>query len=90
MSSGQWGWGGHTTGGTVRSRKPRVSGKGGHNYRQREAERGQASPFHEDPSLHRVHDAPELGLLLCAAAFGPGLLGEGGGQPVPHLRGHGI
>lgn len=47
-----------------------------------------SSPFHEDPSLHRMHDAPELGLLLCSAAFGPGLLGEGGGQPVPHLRRH--
>ena len=47
-----------------------------------------ASPLHEDPSLHRVHDAPELGLLFRAAAFGPGLLGEGGGQPVPHLRRH--
>lgn len=46
---------------------------------------GPASPFHEDPSLHCVDDAPELGLLLRSAAFGPGLLGEGGGQPVPHL-----
>lgn len=54
------------------------------------AERGRASPLHEDASLHSVHDAPELGLLLCSAAFGPGLLGEGGGQPVPHLRRHSV
>ena len=47
-----------------------------------------ASPLHEDASLHCVHDAPELGLLFRSAAFGPGLLGEGGGQPVPHLRRH--
>ena len=47
-----------------------------------------ASPLHEDARLHRVHDTPELGLLFRSAAFGPGLLGEGGGQPVPHLRRH--
>lgn len=82
------GGGGHTTGGTVGPRKPRVSGKEGHS--EREAGHGRASPFHEDAGLHSMHDASELGLLLRAAAFGSGLLREGGGQPVPHLRRHSI
>lgn len=54
----------------------------GHN---REVENGQTSPLHKDPSLHSMHNASELGFLFCPATFGSGLLGEGGGQPVPHL-----
>lgn len=43
------------------------------------AEYWQTSPLHEDPGLHSMHDASELGLLFCPATFGSGLLGEGGG-----------
>lgn len=48
----------------------------------------QHPPLHEDASLDGVNDAAKFGFLLCPSTLGPRLLGEGGRQPVPHLRGH--
>lgn len=44
------------------------------------------SPLHKYSSLHRVHDAAELGLLVGASHRSPDPPGEGGGQPVGDLR----
>lgn len=47
-------------------------------------------PLHKYPSLHRVNDALEPGLLLAPPEHHPHLPCEGGGQPVSDLRRHSI
>lgn len=44
------------------------------------------SPLHKYSSLHRVHNAAELGLLVGPSYGPPNPPGEGGGQPVSDLR----
>lgn len=48
------------------------------------------APLHEDPSLHRVHYAAELWLLVGASRRSPDPLGEGGRQPIGDLRRHAV
>jgi len=45
-------------------------------------------PLNKDASLDGVDDAAEARLLFTAAQHQAHLPGEGGGQPIPHLRGH--
>lgn len=45
-------------------------------------------PLNKDASLNGVDDAAEARLLFVAPQHQAHLAGEGGGQPVPHLRGH--
>lgn len=48
------------------------------------------APLHEDPSLHRVHYAAELWLLVGAPHRSSNPLGEGRRQPIGDLRGHAV
>lgn len=50
--------------------------------------RGACLPFHKDPSLHRMNDAPESRLLLGAAFGHAHPPAEGARQPITHLAGH--
>ena len=45
-------------------------------------------PLDKYPGLDGVDDAAEARFLLIAPQHQAHLAGEGGGQPIPHLRGH--
>lgn len=47
-------------------------------------------PLHKYPSLHRMDDALEPGLLITSPKHHPHLSREGGGQPISDLRRHSI